>query len=103
MIFCDIITNEYWINTSINLASMSKRLSISLDLKLNIKMSVHKLKLLILKTGISFWMENCQFNDEFHYIYLSVNCKTLKSKQNIEFDISNLSENKLVDECNKNE
>ena len=48
IILCDIITNEYWINTSINLVSTSNRLSVSLDLKLNTITSMYKLKLLIL-------------------------------------------------------
>lgn len=98
-LFCDILTNEYWVNTSINLSSNSKRLSVSLDLKLNVKMSIHKLKLLLLKTGMYFWMENCQYNDEFHYIYDSANCKTTKSKQNLDFDISDLTSKMLLDEC----
>jgi len=98
-IFCEIITNEYWINTSINLSSMMKSLSVSLDIKLNIKMTIYKLKLLILKTGMTFWMENCQLNNDFHYIYVSVNCKTSKSKQNLDFDISDLNINTLVDDC----
>lgn len=78
---------------------MTKKLSVSLDLKLNIEMSMHKLKLLILKTGMTFWMENCQFDDEFHYIYVSINCKTSKSKQNLDFEISDLTSKNILEEC----
>jgi hypothetical protein len=99
-IICDVVTNEYWVNTSINLSSTTKKLSVSLDLKLNTKMTIHKLKLLLLKTGMYFWMENCQFDDEFHYIYTSANCKTSKSKQNLEFEICDLTAKILIDECN---
>ena len=62
-------------------------------------MSMHKLKLLLLKTGMYFWMENCQYNDEFHYIYDSASCKTTKSKQNLDFEISDLTAKILLDEC----
>lgn len=99
-IFCDINTNEYWVKASLNLSSISKKLSVSLELKLNIKMTMHKLKQLLLKTGMYFWMENCQFDDEFHYIYVSANCKTSKSKQNLDFEISDLTAKILIDECN---
>jgi hypothetical protein len=98
IIFCDIVTNEYWVKASLNLSSSTKKLSVSLELKLNLKMSMHKLKLLLLKAGMFFWMENCQFDDEFHYIYVAANCKTSKSKQNLDFDISNLTAKILIDE-----
>ena len=81
-----------------NLSSTTKKLSVSLDLKLNTKMTIHKLKLLLLKTGMYFWMENCQFDDEFHYIYVSANCKTNKSKQNLEFEICDLTAKIVIDE-----
>ena len=62
-------------------------------------MSIHKLKLLLLKAAMYFWIENCQYNDEFHYIYVNANCKTTKSKQNLDFEISDLTARIFLDEC----
>ena len=100
VIYCDLKTDEYWINTSLNMFSNQKKLSISLDIKNRLEMPMKKLKMLLIKTGLNFWIDFCKNKiDEFHYIYVDATCKTSKAKQNLDFQIEDLAKTTQVDEC----
>ena len=47
---------------------MAKCISVSLELKINVKMTFNKFKHLLLKTGTNFWIDYCKFKDDLHYI-----------------------------------
>lgn len=98
ILYCDLKTDEYWINTSLKMRSNQKKLSISLDIKNRLEMPLKKLKMLLIKTGLNFWIDFCK-NDDFHYIFYGAKCKTLKAKQILEFEIDDLVETTQIDEC----
>ncbi len=56
VLYCDLKTDEYWIKTSLNMFSNQMKLSISLDIKKRLEMPMKKLKLLLIKTGLNFWI-----------------------------------------------
>lgn len=102
ILYCDLKTDEYWIKTSLNLFSNQKKLSISLDIKNKLNLPMKKLKMLLIKTSLNFWIDFCKNNnDEFHYIFVDSTCKTLKSKQNMEFEIEDLAKKTSIDESIK--
>ena len=97
ILYCDLKTDEFWIKTSLNMISGLKKLSISLDIKNRMEMPMKKLKMLIIKTGLNFWIDYCK-DDDFHYIIVDAKCRTLRAKQNLEFDIEDLAKNTPIDE-----
>ena len=101
ILYCDLKTDEYWIKTSINMTSNHKKLSISLDIKNRMEMPMKKLKMLLIKTGLNFWIDFCK-NDEFHYIYVDAMCKTIKGKLNLNFEIEDLAKTTQIDESREN-
>jgi len=99
VLYCDLKTDEYWIKTSLNMFSNQMKLSISLDIKKRLEMPMKKLKLLLIKTGLNFWIDFCKNkNNDFHYIYVDAQCRTMKSKQDMEFSIGDMSKSDQIDD-----
>lgn len=97
IIYCDMKAEEYWIKTSLNLLTNSKKLSISLDIKVKAEMSLLKLKYLLIKMGLNFWVDFCK-NDSFHYLLLNAKCELLNAKQNMILDIGELTKKSVNDD-----
>lgn len=93
LLYCDLTTNQYWVKTIIKLNSNYRKLTISLDIKFRVENFFNKLKFLLMKLGIDFWMDYAkEAGDSFHYIFNNAKFKTLKSKHNMEFNVTDLSQ-----------
>jgi len=91
IVYCDLNTDEYWVKTTIKMNSGSSLLLINLDIKFRLDTIIKKLRFLLMKLGINFWIDTAsQVKDYNHYIFTSLNFKTLKSKNNIDYSVSDL-------------
>lgn len=99
-IYCDLITNEYWVKCIINLKTLFplNELSMSLELKLSLESKISDVKLYLIKCGINFWLENMQnIKDSFTYfiyqiIFTSNTNKELVNHQTVKDILSFKSE-----------
>jgi hypothetical protein len=92
IIYCDLTTRECWVKTTIRMNSLYSRLTINLDLKFKLTTFFKKLKFLLIKLGLNFWVDYAKGQeDNFHYIFTQAKFKTLKSKNNIEFNVNDLN------------
>jgi hypothetical protein len=91
-LYFDLMTEEYWINTTIKMHSSNCMLTIALDIKFRTETFFTNLKFLLIKFGIMFWMEHSKGRDDFyHYIFTNAKFKTLKSKNNMEFNVMDIN------------
>ena len=98
IIYCDLNTEEYWVKTTIKMNSGNNNLLINLDIKFRLDTVIKKLRFLLMKLGINFWIDTAsQLEDFNHYILTSLNFKTLKSKNNIEYSVSDLQKGLLIE------
>ena len=98
IIYCDLNTEEYWVKTTIKMNSGNNNLLINLDIKFRLDTIIKKLRFLLMKLGINFWIDTAsQLEDFNHYILTSLNFKTLKSKNNIEYSVSDLQKGLLIE------
>ena len=52
---------------------------------------IKKLRFLLMKLGINYWIDTVSgLEDHNHYIFTSLNFKTLKSKKNIDYNLNDL-------------
>lgn len=101
ILYCDLVTQEYWVKTIIKLNSNTYKLTITLDIKFSLETILTKLKFLLLKLGINFWMDNArEQNDICHYIFTTAKFKTLKSPNNMEFNVSDLNKSLHIGKSN---
>ena len=90
-IYCDLITEEYWVKSTIKINSINTNLIINLDIKFRLESMIKKLRFLLMKLGINYWIDTVsELDDHYHYIFTSLNFKTLKAKNNIEYNLSDL-------------
>ena len=82
IVYCDLITKEYWIKTKIKIISKLKTLNIGMELKCNLDYSFESLKILLIKTGLNFWI-NTEKENHFHYIFDKSTFRTQKSNINL--------------------
>lgn len=98
IIYCDLNTQEYWVKTTIRMSSPNSNLLIKLDIKFRLDTIIKKLRFLLMKLGINFWIDSASnLDDQNHYILTSFNFKTQKSKSNIEYNIGDLKKGLLVE------
>lgn len=91
IIYCDLNTEEYWVKTTIKMNSVNSNLLINLDIKFRLDTIIKKLRFLLMKLGINFWIDTAsQLKDFNHYVFTSLNFKTLKSKNNIDYSVSDM-------------
>ena len=91
VIYCDLITQEYWVKTNIKILSNNTRMNIALDLKFRLETIFKKLKFLLIKLGINFWIDYSKNKeDSFHYTFNTAKFKTIRSKNNFELNINDL-------------
>jgi hypothetical protein len=92
VIFCDLITQEYWVKTNIKIFSSYSKMIINLDLKFRLETLFKKLKFLLIKLGTNFWIDYSKGKDDsLHYTFVNAKFKTTKSKNNFEFNINDLN------------
>ena len=83
-IYCDLITNEYWVKCIIKLKTLFplNELSMSLELKLSLETKISDVKLYLIKCGINFWLENMQnIGDSFTYFIYQIIFKSNTNKE----------------------
>lgn len=98
IIYCDLNTQEYWVKTTIKMNSPNSNLLINLDIKFRLDTMIKKLRFLLMKLGINFWIDYVSnLDDKNHYIFTSLNFKTLKSKNNIEYNVTDLKKGLSVE------
>lgn len=91
IIYCDLNTEEYWVKTTIKMNSVNSILLINLDIKFRLDTIIKKLRFLLMKLGLNFWIDTAsQLEDYNHYIFTNLNFKTLKSKNNIDYSVLDL-------------
>jgi len=93
-VYCDIYTHNYWIKTKFKITSNQNKLGVTIDIKSQIDDTFEDYKLLLMKTGLNFWINLNEKND-LHYIYQSSEFKTSKSHINF------ISEGFGIDEADK--
>ncbi len=98
IIYCDLNTEEYWVKTTIKMISLHSILLINLDIKFRLDTMIKKLRFLLMKLGLNFWIDTAsQLEDYNHYIFTSLNFKTLKSKNNIDYSVSDLKKGMFIE------
>ena len=99
VLYCDLSTQEYWVKTVIKIHSGLSKLTISLDIKFKLETYIKKLKFLLIKLGINFWVDFSKGqHDSFHYIFTNARFRTLKSKNNIDFNVNDINKSLLIEQ-----
>ena len=108
IIYCDIITDEYWIKTYYKMQAYNYKKIIKLEFKIPKKMAFKQIKLILLKAGIELLLDEIKtnnLNNSFNYFVKEIkyhNKKRKKSHTNIEYEFIGLNKKtKHLD--NKNE
>jgi len=103
IIYCDLDTEEYWVKSTIKMSSTNFNLWINLDIKFRLDFIIKKLRFLLMKLGINYWIDTASELEDFnHYIFSSLNFKTMKSKNNIDYSVSDLKKGLSVEKSNLN-
>lgn len=92
LIFCDLITEEYWIKAKIKLNSLYTNLLINLDIKFRLESFIKKLRFLLMKLGINYWIDTLGELEDFNsYLITSMDFKCSKGKKNIEYGMNDIN------------
>jgi hypothetical protein len=63
---------------------------------------IKKLRFLLMKLGINYWIDTVSgLEDHNHYIFTSLNFKTLKSKKNIDYNLNDLKKGISIEKSKK--
>ena len=99
ILYCNLITDEYWIKTYFNIQSFNFKKIIKLEYKLKKKMRYKRFKLMLMKGGIELFIENIKslkaFN-EFNYYIKLFEFKIKKHKKIITHNIHNQQKDKMT-------
>ena len=99
ILYCNLITDEYWIKTYFNLQTYDFKKIIKLEYKLRKKMRYKKLKLMLLKGGILLFIENIKnykLYKHFNYYVKLFEIKIKKHKKVITHNIHNKQKDKKI-------
>ena len=97
ILYCNLITDEYWIKTYYNLQSIDFKKIIKLEYRLKKKMRYKKFKLMLLKGGIQLFIESVKNNKlykHFNYYVKLFEFKIKKHKKVITHNIHNNQKDK---------
>ena len=92
ILYCNLITDEYWIKTYYNLQSINFKKIIKLEYRLKKKMKYKKFKLMLMKGGIQLFIESIKNNKlykHFNYYVKLFEFKIKKHKKVITHHIHN--------------
>ena len=92
ILYCNLITDEYWIKTYYNLQSINFKKIIKLEYRLKKKMKYKKFKLMLMKGGIQLFIESIKNNKlykHFNYYLKLFEFKIKKHKKVITHHIHN--------------
>ena len=99
ILYCDLITDEYWIKTYFNLQTLNFKKIIKLEYKLKKKMRYKRFKLMLMKGGIQLFIENIKRNKKytmFNYYLKLFEFKVKKHKKVITHNIHNKQKDKTT-------
>ena len=99
ILYCDLITDEYWIKTYFNLQTLNFKKIIKLEYKLKKKMRYKRFKLMFMKGGIQLFIENIKRNKKytiFNYYLKLFEFKVKKHKKVITHNIHNKQKDKTT-------
>ena len=84
IIYCDIVTDEFWIKTYFKITTYNYRKIIKLEYKFQKKMKFKQIKLILLKAGIElFWEElkKNKLNNSYNYFVKGIKFNNHKRKK----------------------
>ena len=97
ILYCNLITDEYWIKTYFNIQTLNFKKIIKLEYKLKKKMRYKRFKLMLMKGGIQLFIENIKslkFYNSFNYYIKLFEFKIKKHKKVITHNIHNKQKDK---------
>ena len=97
IVFCFLNTDEFWIKTYYNIITYNFKKIIKTEYKLKKKMRYKKFKLMLMKGGINFFIENIKKSDlyDFNYYLKYFEFKIKKHKMITTHNIHNKHKNKM--------
>ena len=84
IIYCDINTDEFWIKTYFKITTYNYRKVIKIEFKFNKKTKFKQIKLILLKAGIQFFLDELnknKLNNSFNYYVKGIKFNNNKRKQ----------------------
>ena len=97
ILYCNLFTDEFWITTYFNIKTHNFKIMIKTEYKLKKKMKYKKFKLMLMKGGIQFFIDNIkntQYTD-FNYYLKFFEFKIKKHNMIITHNIHNKKKNKM--------
>ena len=91
-LYCDLLTDEYWIKTYFNIQALNFKKIIKLEYKLKKKMKYRRFKLMLMKGGIELFIENIKSTkkyNKFNYYLKLFEFKIKNHKKIITHNIHN--------------
>jgi hypothetical protein len=97
MIYCNLVTDEFWIKTYYNIQSLNFKRIIKTEYKLKKKMRYKKFKLMLMKGGIQFFVDNIKNTEytDFNYYLKFFEFKIKKNISILTHNIHNKQKNKM--------
>jgi hypothetical protein len=97
IVFCFLNTDEFWIKTYYNIITYNFKKIIKMEYKLKKKMKYKQFKLMLMKGGINFFIDNIKKSDlyDFNYYLKYFEFKIKKHKMIITHNIHNRQKNKM--------
>ena len=97
MIYCNLVTDEFWIKTYYNIQSLNFKKIIKTEYKLKKKMRYKKFKLMLMKGGIQFFVDNIKNTEytDFNYYLKFFEFKIKKNISILTHNIHNKQKNKM--------
>ena len=97
ILYCNLFADEFWIKTFFNIRSYNFKKMIKLEYKLKKKMTYKKFKLMLMKGGIQFFLENIKNTEytDYSYYLKFFEFKIKKYKMIITHNVHNKHKNKM--------
>ena len=97
ILYCNLFTDEFWIKTYFNIKSHDFKIMIKTEYKLKKKMKYKKFKLMLMKGGIQFFIDNIKNTEytDFNYYLKFFEFKIKKHQMIITHNIHNKQKNKM--------
>ena len=97
ILYCNLFTDEFWIKTYFNIKSHDFKVMVKTEYKLKKKMKYKKFKLMLMKGGIQFFIDNIKNTKfiDFNYYLKFFEFKIKKHKMIVTHNILNKKKNKM--------
>ena len=97
ILFCDLITDEMWLKINFKLISYDFNKNIKIDFKFNNNLLFSKMKQILIKSGINFFLDQIKINEKFNknVFYLKNHKFKFIINNKIVYDL-NLNNNEII-------